>query len=350
MSTPALKAKLLLLALGMALGVLLVWLALPILSRQIISAQKRGTEFESIADFRHTMLDDEAARNATRPDGLPFASIINPHPDDRIIYELRANLDVKFTNVRVITNSCGLRSPERPRAKPANTYRIALLGDSFAFGWGVPQDQTFAQVLEDTLNSLTRGVPKVEVMNLGVPGYSTFQEVAAFRDKGLAFEPDTALIFFIHNDFDFPFFVRDNSKPAGVVQSFSLPRGPNRELHPKLAEAKSMMQGLDPPQMLREFDALTKSLGIKSFLTINPRNEWKRSLRKLSPALRQSSIEYIDLVDDYNRVVKLRGYQEEDLSLPNDLHPSALRARIYGELLAPPLWAEIERSRGFFRN
>jgi len=335
--------KIILGAFGAALGLLAVWLCAP-----LITKPKLGTEFSSIADFRHTMLDEEAARNAERPDGLPFASIINPHPDDRVIYELRPNLDVKFTNVRVTTSSCGMRGPERPRIKPPNTYRIALLGDSFAFGWGVPQDLTFAQVLEDALNQLTGGSPRVEVINLGVPGYSTFQEVSSLKDKGLLFDPDAVLLFFVHNDFDFPFFIRDNSKPAGVVQSFSLGRGPNRELHPKLAEAKNLMRGLEPPQMLLELDEITKARGIKTFLTINPRNDWKRSLRRLSPALERTSIQYIDLVDDFNRSVAVHGYKEEDLSLPKDIHPSILRSRIYGELLTPPLWAEIERSRGFF--
>lgn len=341
-----LKAKIILLSFGSILGLLLVWLCMPLIG--VLTRPKLGTEFTSIADFRHTMLDEEAARNAERPDGLPFAAIINPHPDDRLIYELRPNLDVKFTNVRVTTNGCGLRGPERPRAKPANTYRIALLGDSFAFGWGVPQDLTFAQVLENKLNQLTAGSPRVEVINLGVPGYSTFQEISALKDKGLAFDPDAVLLFFIHNDFDFPFFIRDNSNPAGVVQSFSLSMGRNKGLHPKLAEAKSSMEGLSPPQMLLELDALTKSLGIKSFMTINPRKEWKRCLTKLSPALQRTSIEYLDLVEDFNRTISLNGYQEADLSLPNDIHPSILRSQIYGELLAPPLWAEIERSRGLF--
>lgn len=48
-------------------------------------------------------------------------------------------------------NSFGLRGEERGIRKPANTYRILLLGDSFAQGFGVDFEKSFGKVLEGKL-------------------------------------------------------------------------------------------------------------------------------------------------------------------------------------------------------
>src|SRR5688500_15303119 len=44
-------------------------------------------------------------------------------------------------------NSLGYRGPEWPLAKPPNTCRIALIGDSHAFGFGVPFASSVGEVL-----------------------------------------------------------------------------------------------------------------------------------------------------------------------------------------------------------
>jgi len=54
--------------------------------------------------------------------------------------------------VDVHTDSLGFRDSERTLAKPANTTRIVMLGDSIVFGWGCPQNETMAARLEKSLN------------------------------------------------------------------------------------------------------------------------------------------------------------------------------------------------------
>jgi len=93
----------------------------------------------------------------------------------------------------VTLNSRGYRDVERgPRRK--GVRRTALLGDSFAFGWGVEADETFARRLEDD--------PRVggEVVNLCVPGYSTDQELWVLERECAWVAPDLVLVQFCPND------------------------------------------------------------------------------------------------------------------------------------------------------
>lgn len=102
----------------------------------------------------------------------------------------------------VSINSAGLRSPERPVVKPAGTLRIAVLGDSFAEAFGVPQEQAFWSVMERELATCVavQGRP-VEVINFGVSGYGTSAEWITLQREGWAYDPDVVLLtFFGGND------------------------------------------------------------------------------------------------------------------------------------------------------
>ncbi len=304
----------------------------------MVRPSEKGIVFKDVNDFRQSVLDSgeiNLTSNTNWKDSVSFASIISPHPSDEIIYELKPNLDVKFTGVRVRTNSCGMRGPERTFEKPKDTIRIALLGDSFAFGWGVDQDKTFGQVLEDNLNRISQGKPHFEVLNLGVPGYSTFQEVALFREKALDFNPDAILIFFVHNDFEYPFFIKGESAPGGVLDGLSLLRSSQSGVLPKQAEMKLISKGLDPNSSLVKLSQLAKEKAIKVFLTINPRRDWESLHARLKVLQSRSDIEYIDIAESFERDVDLHSYEESVLNLPNDHHPTALRHRIYGDSMTP---------------
>ncbi len=97
-------------------------------------------------------------------------------------------------------NHLGYRGPVVEPRKPAGTFRIVLFGDSVTFGWGVPEEVTFARRVERRLNERYGGEPRVEVVNLAVPGYETVHETIAFEERAFAFEPDLVLIVFDVND------------------------------------------------------------------------------------------------------------------------------------------------------
>ena len=107
--------------------------------------------------------------------------------------------------MEVRIDSLGLRDEETTREKPAGTWRILGLGDSFAFGHGVAVDSCFFSIVERDLDarSRARGGPRVEVINSGVGKWGTIAEFLYFRKEGVRFAPDaTVLAFCVDNDFE----------------------------------------------------------------------------------------------------------------------------------------------------
>ncbi len=89
-------------------------------------------------------------------------------------YVLNPNVVISFKGAVLSTNSLGLRDREYTLGKPAGARRVALIGDSRALGYGVADDETFENLVEDQLNALEG--PKVEILNFGVSGYGAFQK------------------------------------------------------------------------------------------------------------------------------------------------------------------------------
>jgi len=103
----------------------------------------------------------------------------------------------------VQVNSEGLRDREHTKAKPPNTLRVAVLGDSFTEAIHVPVEQTYWSKLERKLGNCqaVKGRKNVEVINFGVQGYSTAQELIMLRKKVWDYSPDIVILaFFIGND------------------------------------------------------------------------------------------------------------------------------------------------------
>jgi hypothetical protein len=108
----------------------------------------------------------------------------------------------------VKVSSQGLRDREHPLAKPSNTYRIAILGDSYAEAMQVEQDKAFWALLPQKLEACGfAGGKKIETVNFGVSGYGTGHELLMLKSRVWPYSPDMVLLaFFPGND------VRNNSK------------------------------------------------------------------------------------------------------------------------------------------
>jgi hypothetical protein len=111
-------------------------------------------------------------------------------------------------------NSDGLRDREHTKQKPANTLRIAVIGDSYAEAFQVEREQAFWSVLEQKLRDCpARAGREVEVINFGVSGYGTAQELLTLREKVWSYAPDVVLLAVTTNND-----VLDNSRALKVTE------------------------------------------------------------------------------------------------------------------------------------
>ncbi len=95
-------------------------------------------------------------------------------------------------------NRLGYRDRDHAEARPQGTLRIVVLGDSIAAGYGIARfEETFPALLEQRLREAGLAV---EVLNFGVTGYNTEQEVETLRERALIFAPDIVLVAYCHND------------------------------------------------------------------------------------------------------------------------------------------------------
>jgi len=108
-------------------------------------------------------------------------------------YELAPGVNTYAWGTEVMVNGRGYRGPEVPIVE--GRKRIVVLGDSITFGNRLPFDVTYPAVLHRLLSPLGG-----DVINLGVGGYDTIQEVALLKKRGLAERPDVVVVGFCLND------------------------------------------------------------------------------------------------------------------------------------------------------
>lgn len=155
-----------------------------------------------VPQARRLAVERELAGAEQQGKGYNFRTMIQPTPDPEIPYQLKPNLDGRFAGKRFKTNAHHMRSPAVEPAKASGVLRLAGLGDSVGFGWGVDQDHTYLAVLAGMLAKSTER--KVEQLNFSCPSYNTAVEVAVYREKARPFSPDLAVMLFVDNDFDMP--------------------------------------------------------------------------------------------------------------------------------------------------
>jgi hypothetical protein len=126
-------------------------------------------------------------------------NVVTEH-DPLLGWKLRRGLSIErhrdAYSSRETINRHGFRTAERPFEKPAGTQRIVLLGDSHTEAYTVNDDETYAVLLEQELSADR----PVEVIALGVGGYSTDQELLAYLNLGRRFQPDVVVLQFCMND------------------------------------------------------------------------------------------------------------------------------------------------------
>lgn len=119
--------------------------------------------------------------------------------DPEIRYVLMPNQKAWIEDGLVTVNSSGFRGSETALPKPDGRFRIVILGDSVTIGMGIADDEAYPAQLERLLHARFPG-RDLDVINLGVPGYDTRQEVGLLRRNLSRLAPDLVLVGFYTND------------------------------------------------------------------------------------------------------------------------------------------------------
>ena len=117
-----------------------------------------------------------------------------------LTYEMVPGRDGVFEDMSVRTNSLGMRGPE-PLPEGPSLVRVAVVGDSFTFGFGVKEEEIYPSVLARILNgSAARQRHRFDVLNLGVVGYNSQDEAVVVERKALPLHPRLIVIGYVLND------------------------------------------------------------------------------------------------------------------------------------------------------
>lgn len=146
-------------------------------------------------------------------DGVTLTAPTGEQPlyiaDTRLHHRMAANWTGTFpqevleplgrSEVPISTNALGLRGPDVTQPKPAGEVRLLALGDSVTFGWGLRGEDAYPAQLASLLATL-RPAQHFEVINAGVSGYGTWQELLWLQDDGNALQPDIVIVQLHLND------------------------------------------------------------------------------------------------------------------------------------------------------
>ena len=238
-----------------------------------------------------TSLPPPVAPGCPRSASASLGQLVRPSLDPGVVYELKPSIEACFSGAYVRTTTDGLRTG-RPviQPKPADLYRILLLGDSQTFGWGVAYEDTFAAVLEREMAAETGHA--VEVVNAGVPGYNTAQEAAFLERRGLSFTPDCVLVLFINNDFGLPYLMLE--RPALGSRRSYLWAAVQAALRPARYRTEWRMAEGDTATTVSDADLERVPPAYRGMVGLSG---YERALRSMAAAVSRAGIPLIDFAD-----------------------------------------------------
>jgi alginate O-acetyltransferase complex protein AlgI len=156
---------------------------------------------------------------------------------DFLMKEIVPSISTVLGGTPVRSNRLGMRDREYDKIKPAETYRIVLLGASHDLGTGVKDNQTYENLVEDRLNHDHPDVrySRYEILNMSTAGDCVLQMLLRLEQIGFELRPDAAIF-----------------SVAATDQQFLLEH-----------LGKCLTRGIDPPPDYREFlDGIARKAGV----------------------------------------------------------------------------------------
>ncbi|MEN6627353.1 MAG: GDSL-type esterase/lipase family protein [Candidatus Sumerlaeia bacterium] len=326
------------------------------------------------------------ALNADPKRVLGMGEIILTDPNPLIVYRLKPGQRGLLQNAEISINSLGYRAPEpvKPTAGE-EPVRVVLLGDSHTFGWGVEQNEIYAAQLGDALRAAAAPGKSIDVVNMGVPGYNSVQEVEAFLTRELSPRPAAVTIQYCLNDNILPLFLtRRNYLTdtrrlylldfAATVRRLTSPVAPDegglaQEMFHLYTPPRAPFE-LDPGQVPAEYlpllgwdrlvEAYTRlkaacdKAAVPVRLVLPAETGWEHykwgqgspdrdpHCDKIVALCNRLGIPVIDSFRDVRDFVKAHGYQSSDLMI-DDGHPNAMKHSIIAQDILAAIAPALEK-------
>lgn len=236
--------------------------------------------------------------------------------------------------------------------KPADTWRLALLGSSHSKGSGVEDGETFENLVEDRLNAA--GSQRFEILNFSVGGYGPLSRLTILEDRVVPFDPDAALYIGID---DLTWIVTELAN--AIEKSHPVPfehvvtAMTEAGLEPGLSRvvAEQRLRPLAKELLTwtyQRFVAVCSERGIRPLALVLPRPEdipgEAEMIAEQAELMREAGFELLDVGDAYSGVAN----HEELWIAPWDKHPNAdghrrVADRLFRDL-APLVEADVHAS------
>ena len=187
-------------------------------ARPVVIAGRNSPWFRWLAVFLGLVLGLTAAEATLREIAPPSDTKAIAFPGSPRQYGYPANFVGYAGGVRFMTNSSGFRGREFSEASPAKDFSVVVVGDSYAFGYGVEYANSFPAIIERELSSSGR---PVKVFDLAMPGYNTAEELATLQEFAPHLHPDLILLSYHPNDIERHAASNENSGET-ILQSLNL--------------------------------------------------------------------------------------------------------------------------------
>jgi lysophospholipase L1-like esterase len=257
------------------------------------------------------------------------------------------------------TDSRGLRGPDRSLERVPGRIRVALVGDSVVWGYGIPEDQTIGAWLERLGEE--RGIP-LDAWNLGVSAYNTFNERAKYARLAPVLRPDVTIVVVLFNDLQ-PVTQRFRISSAGTLSNPRM-RAPYPDewrpvleksalfnaaikvywrLQPPPAERHSLANLAAVIDQLDEIRIIAGRVGSTLVVAAMPSavpdaNQMRQFADGLRRFCEMRGVPFVDLASVLGRPAR------QEYLLPADpLHPTSAADRVIAEALLPGIREAIAR-------
>ena len=279
-----------------------------------------------------------------------FCSVYDPAGDSRGYLGPTGRIEYRI-------NRLGLRGPDPPPAKPPNTLRVICLGDSFTFGEGVREEDTWPARLQAALIDSGRH-GGVEVINAGVQGHGTKESVALYVAHLRSLRPDVVLLGFVLNDaVPFAETIRLNeaatrrptlswaarvSRLWEIIERGQIAAEQERQFADSLRRSFDSEAWRDARELLGGMKQLGDEDGFRFvvlvfpvLIELNPDYPFADLHARVAEACHAAGVEYLDLFEVF------RGQRGPELWVhPTDQHPNEVAHRLAAKAVAERLLAD----------